>query len=77
MKDADKIKRIADEFLIWAESKEKLMTNEEMIEGIATLYELPVEQVALIWSVTDFGDCIGSQQSISGSVRCFIEEKMV
>ncbi len=55
------------------------MTNEEMIESIATWYELPVEQVALIWSVICHmdGNYVSFDGDISPIVRAFIEEKMV
>ena len=49
------------------------MKDEEMIKQIAEHYELPVEQVALIWSVIDWmnGD------DIALLVDGFIEDKMV
>ncbi len=53
------------------------MTNEEMIENIATWYELPVEQVALIWSAFHWVSGTDLQQVIRASVIQFIKEKMV
>ncbi len=59
------------------------MTNEEMIESIADEYELPVEQVALIWSVISY-TCINYGESretdwcyFKERVVEFIKEKMV
>ena len=53
MKDADKIKRIADE------------------------YELPVEQVALIWSALKWYNEEVRDEHIQLLVETFLEEKMV
>jgi hypothetical protein len=51
------------------------MTNEEMIKAIANHYELPVEQVALIWSVIDWSEWADSKH-IALLVEGFIEDKM-
>lgn len=49
------------------------MKDEEMIKQIAEHYELPVEQVALIWSVIDWMNGEGTALLVNG----FIEDKMV
>jgi hypothetical protein len=51
------------------------MTNEEFIKNIADEYELPVEQVALIWSVVDWTEW-ASSEDIAHLVKEFIQEKM-
>ncbi len=60
------------------------MTNEEIIEiikSIADNYELPVEQVALIWSVTDMATdewhYTSGQETVEDFVVKFIQQKMV
>jgi hypothetical protein len=55
------------------------MKDEEMIKEIADHYELPVEQVALIWSVYRYAkeECKFSTEFTSLCVRDFIIEKMV
>ena len=53
------------------------MTNEETIGGIADEYELPVEQVALIWSAFHWVSGTDLQQVIRASVIQFIKEKML
>jgi hypothetical protein len=56
------------------------MTNEEIIKSIADGYELPVEQVALIWSVICYMDenyDIYFDGSIRPIVEAFIEKTLV
>ncbi len=52
------------------------MKDEEMIKQIAEYYELPVEQVALIWSVIDWSEWADSED-IALLVDEFIQQKMV
>jgi hypothetical protein len=52
------------------------MKDEEIIKQIAEHYELPVEQVALIWSVVDWTEW-ASCEDIAHLVKEFIQEKMV
>jgi len=56
------------------------MTKEEMIKQTSEGFELPVEQVALIWSVAEyFVDCYHgpslSQKALWEDVERFIREK--
>lgn len=54
------------------------MTNEEIIKSIADEYELPVEQVALLWSAFQWvGGDIRIQMIIKATVIEFIKAKMV
>jgi hypothetical protein len=55
------------------------MTNEQMIKEIAAKYELPVEQVALIWSVYRYAltECELSSNFTKLCVCDFIREKML
>lgn len=48
------------------------MKDEDYIKQIADYYELPVEQVALIWSVVDWMN----GEDIALLVDGFIEDKM-
>ena len=48
------------------------MTNEQMIKEIATEYELPVEQVALLWSVISWMD-ENYDIYFDGNVRVVVE----
>jgi hypothetical protein len=52
------------------------MKAEETIKQIAEHYELPIEQVALIWSVIDWLEW-ASSEDIALLVKEFIQEKMV
>jgi hypothetical protein len=49
------------------------MKDEEMIKQIAEYYELPVEQVALIWS---FADYIFHKDMVCEITVHFIKKKM-
>ncbi len=53
------------------------MTNEEIIKSIADEYELPVEQVALIWSVIRWVSGWDLQQMVRATVTQFIKDKIV
>jgi hypothetical protein len=56
------------------------MSDVEAIKKIAEEYEMPIEQVALIWSVISYIDenyDIYFDGDISPVVRDFIEAKMV
>jgi hypothetical protein len=62
-------------------TKENIMTNEEIIKNIADEYELPVEQVALIWSVaraaSDEWHYTSGQETLEDFVTQFIKDKLV
>jgi len=53
------------------------MTNEEIIKSIADEYELPVEQVALLWSAFQWVSGSDLQQVVRATVTQFIRENMV
>ena len=53
------------------------MTNEEIIESIANWYELPVEQVALLWSAFQWVSGSDLQQVVRATVTQFIKDKLV
>ncbi len=52
------------------------MTNEEIIKSIADEYELPVEQVALLWSAFQWVSDSNLQQVVRATVTQFIRENM-
>jgi hypothetical protein len=53
------------------------MTNEEIIKSIANWYELPVEQVALLWSAFQWVSGSDLQQVVRATVTQFIKDKLV
>ncbi len=52
------------------------MTNEEIIKSIADEYELPVEQVALIWSVIKWYNSEVRDDNVALLVETYIDEKL-
>lgn len=53
------------------------MSDEEIIESIAKWYELPVEQVALLWTAFRWVSGSDLQQVLKATVTQFIKDKMV
>ncbi len=52
------------------------MTNEEIIKVIANHYELPVEQVTLLWSAFQWVSGSDLQQVVKATVTQFIRDKL-
>lgn len=61
---------------IWDLDKEIFMNSEDTINQIADEWELPVEQVALIWSVAEWYLHGCPVDVLEVSVLRFLEERM-